>query len=238
MSDKVLPIYPSLLDSWQWMIEAETLDDYELRRQQLLDAINRVHTEPTEAMSCGTALNTAVDKYMQRRKQADELPIDGTISEKADGRHFEFATSLVDDICAYMGDSCQQVYSEWTMHTMYGDVKLYGYADYVNYDRVYDLKRVTNYTIGKFATKWQKEVYPLTLVNSGVVEKVESFTYLAVEVKTDKNGVISGKLCPEMYKVDVRISEVNVRNMLETAFVPFLINNKELITNEKILSAL
>lgn len=238
MSDKVLRIYPSLLDSWQWMIEAETLEEHEQRKQQLLDAINRVPIEPTEAMSCGTALNTAVDKQMNLRKNDCPWPTEFTIIEDADGRRFEFATSLINDICDYLGDSCQQVYSEWTLHTMFGDVLLYGYADYVNYDKVYDLKRVSTYSFGKYATKWQKEVYPLTLVNSGLVEKVKSFTYLAVEVKADKDGIINGKLCPEMYKVDLKMSEVLVRNMLETAFIPFLIKNKEHIHNDKILAAL
>lgn len=240
MSDNALPIYPSLLDSWQWMADAETPEDWQQRRLELLDSVNRVKIVPTEQMSMGTALNNAVDDEIKRRK-FDGYNLSGgsdTVAAVADGRRFVFAASLVEAIADYLGDAVPQVYSEWVLQTLYGEVKLYGYADYVNHDKVVDLKRVTTYTLGKYANKWQKHVYPLTLVNSGCVESLDEFTYLAAEVKTGRDGVVRGILCPETYKVDLHDSAVKVRNLLETAVIPFLINNKDYIINEKILAAL
>ena len=237
-----LPIYPSLLDSWQWMAEAESSEDWELRRSQFIDALNRVRTEPTEIMSRGTALNNAVDDLLQKRwkcsseeRSADALAT--TISALADGKQFVFDRKLVESIVDRLGDAVPQVYSACSIATMYGDVTLYGYADYVNYDKVTDLKCSGTYSIGKYAGKWQRRVYPLTLVGGGMLDTVKEFEYLCAEVK-ERKGVIYGTLCPETYLIDLKSCEDEVRYLLESAIIPFIVDHKDDITNDKITAAI
>lgn len=237
MNKRPIPVTATLLDAWQWMTDAETIEERAERGSQLLRSINREPVEPTEAMSRGTALNNAVDYELHRRIAAEagvrkmkERP--QTILEKADDREFVFDGQMVSAIADRIGFAIPQFYSEAIIATSFGEVVLYGYADYVFDEKITDLKAVSNYTIGKYANKWQQRVYPFTTVRSHTVEKVTEFEYLAVELHPVARGseILTGTLCPEKYAVDIDRCERELRDVLESAFLPWIMEHESEIT--------
>lgn len=149
------------------------------------------------------------------------------------GFEFRFDIELCRDTAAYFKGAVSQHFCRAVLPTRYGDVELYGYADYIVADRVYDLKTTSQYTFGKFERSWQKHVYPYCLVASGEMPSVSSFEYTVLVL--GKGKVITGKMYNEVYTYRPEASLELLRNHTEH-FIEWLEDNRDRITDKKIFN--
>lgn len=246
---------PSLLSKWTEFVEAEAvyrevytsdeppidLEEFEAKcERELWDAINRVPQPPSEAADRGTALNEIVDAIVERRGIKKEGMVVRTMLDadrkvigahvEYDGFTFEFSASLYRLLASYFAESECQYRCEATIDTCYGDVILYGDADYIRKDRVYDLKTTKGYKYGKYERGWQKDLYPYCLVESGDLESVSEFEYTVVQLTVRQNQPISGDLYRERYDYNHEGAKVRLRAVSE-ALAAYLEQNAERIVH-------
>lgn len=151
------------------------------------------------------------------------------------GFEFRFDIGLCREAAAYFKGAIPQHFCIAVMHTAYGDVELYGYADEIIRDKVYDIKTTSSYQFGKFERAWQKCVYPWCLVESGEIPEVSSFEYTVFVLgkPTQKTPLITGKMYREEYTYDHEASGKMLRSFLER-FIEWLEAHREQITDTKI----
>ena len=149
---------------------------------------------------------------------------------------FYFDIAFCKRLAEYFKDSLCQIYTEASIDTKYGKVLLYGYPDYVRGDMVYDLKTTNKYEFCKYSKYWQQHVYPYTLTESGKCKDIAAFEFTAFQMKggTARSPLIYGDMYPEVYVYDHKRSTEALRGICER-FHEFLVNNKALIRDEKIM---
>lgn len=216
-----------------------------LLKQELLDAINKVPHEPSEAASKGTSLNEIVDCIIHHRNSDNDsvkictTDLNGvkTIKATCDGFTFLFNVDFCKSIAEYFKGSLSQVYASATLETKYGEVELYGYIDELRENKVFDLKTTSRYEFGKYAKYWQRHVYPYTLIESGACTEISSFEFTAYALKggTSRSPLITGVQYPEVYQYDHEQSKVLLKDICER-FIEFLEENRDKITNRKIFN--
>lgn len=113
--------------------------------------------------------------------------------------------------------------TETTLDTKYGSVILYGYVDLIRLNVMSDLKKTGKYDALKFMKEWQYRVYPMSLRREGV--KVDTFKYIACT--GDRHVYIEEHPYQERFESEI-IAHVE-------ALYEFIQNNRELITNKKLL---
>lgn len=277
-------LYPSLLDKFQSFIDLSVEDYfyqdenggwhknynestgeyhytdeevYELAKQDLINAINRVRST-SEAASKGTAFNELVDALINNKKSETlktkkvfydvngnfirtEWPLNQEVFKLAgvqaeiDGFTFIFDINLLKEAAEYLKGSINQVYTSATIDTCYGKVELYGYIDELRKNKVYDLKTTKKYEFGKYQKYWQRYVYPYCLIESGECSEIESFEFTCYQLSggTEKQSLIKGKKYPEVYNYNHEQSKSLIKAHCER-FIEFLEENKELITDKKV----
>lgn len=263
MSSVAYRIYPSLLDKFQsyldagleaegfWNIDSETGEQKRteeeiaaVREQELLDSINRVPHEPIEAADKGTCFNEIVDIMAAdepfapgggRRDDMELEQLEGEIVARMHGFEFRFDRAMCEEVASEFSGAVPQHLCRGVLPTRYGDVLLYGYADEILLDKVYDLKTTSSYSFGKFERAWQKDVYPWCLVSSGEMAEVREFEYTVIQLTkpSQRNPVIGGKLYREAYTYDHEAAGKRLTAMVER-FVEWLEQNRERITDKKI----
>ena len=213
-------IYPSLLDKFQTLLNAEkdleapwnidretgeykkTLAQIEDEaRQSLLNSINRVPFHSLAADN-GTVFNELVDCLHRGRKSfRDDIEFKtfreyGLIAarfrqEGLPDEYFHYDLASAMNIADFFKGSCCQLLVRGILPTAYGDVELYGYIDELKRDVVYDLKTTGSYyTFGKFEDHWQRYVYPYCLISSGQMKDVLAFEYSVLKWTKRKSGAI------------------------------------------------
>lgn len=231
------------------------------REQELLDSINRVPSEPIEAADKGTCFNEIVDCLINGRSSSrEDLEIDfgvldqygafhpnccdynpvgiEVVQAKMNGFTFLFDQKTCEEAARYFGEfSIDQHFCKGVISTVYGDVELYGYADEISLDKVFDIKTTSSYSFGKFERAWQKDVYPYCLVQSGEMDRVSEFEYTVFQLTkpSSRNPVISAKMYCEPYTFDFAASEKRLRLFLER-FIEWLESHRADITDKKIFN--
>jgi hypothetical protein len=158
------------------------------------------------------------------------------IFASCDGFRFCFDIGLCTYAANYfIGSSCQ-VLTEAELKTAYGGVRLYGYADYVKENKVYDAKTTGRYEFGNYSNHWQRYAYPYTLLKSGMCAKIDEFEFSVFLLRggTSRTPLITGELFPEVYHVDYNQCEAKLRMQCER-LIEFIEENKDLINNKKVL---
>lgn len=216
-----------------------------LLKQELLDAINRVPHEPSEAASKGTAFNEVIDCLIHNRNSENgsvkicktEFYGVNAIKSICDGFEFLFDIPFCKSVAEYFKGSLSQVFTSATIDTKFGEVELYGYIDELRENKVYDLKTTSRYEFGKYAKYWQRHAYPYTLIESGMCTEINSFEFTAYALKggTSRTPLITGVQYPEVYQYDHEQSKVLLKEICER-FCEFLEDNRSLITNKKIFN--
>lgn len=155
------------------------------------------------------------------------------------GFDFFFDISLCKSIAKYFRGSVCQHYCNATINTAYGLVELYGYADEIVKDKVFDIKTTSSYDFGKFEKSWQKDVYPYCLIESGDCTSIREFEYTVVKLKggTKRMPLITGDVYKEVYTYNHEQSTIRLRQMLER-FIEWLESNRDKITDKKIFNEL
>ena len=257
-------ITPSLLNKWTDLVNSDRdwesfygdadepsvspEDFYAKREKELLDACNRVPFT-SEASSRGTALNELVDCLVEGRPPKEGITIKRIPNEDddritngfavgIDGFSFLFSEELVFKIWTRFREATCQYRCEATMDTPFGPVILYGDADYILKDTVYDLKTTSRYSAySKYAEGWQKELYPWALIESGEMESVSGFEYTIVPITggTGTNPLISGEIKTEYYTYNHDASTARLRAALD-GFIPWIEEHRNLIIHPRIFN--
>ena len=252
---------PSLLAKWTDFVDSEalyqeyygnsdepsvSLEEFEAKQErELWDAINRVPQEPSEAASRGTLLNVIVDckvnwekpdeKYNIRRI-SDERGRMTAIAGECDGFSFEYDADLCRMLFDYFKGCTCQYRCEATIDTAFGDVILYGDADYIRRDKVFDLKTTKSYKYGKFEKGWQKDLYPYCLIESGEVDSISEFEYTIIQLSVRANEPISGTLYREEYDYTHERAKARLRAVCEALAAYLEMNSDRIVHPSRILN--
>lgn len=257
--------YPTLLDKFQHWVDSEeefeaywnenteeggyktSLEDIQRKNEQeLLDAINRVPHEPIMVADRGTCFNEIVDCLIENRPcQREDMTIEKVIDEiispspfiRAEMNEFvfDFDVSTCREVAKFYEGATPQCRVEATINTAYGEVLLYGYADEVRRDVVYDIKTTTKYEFGKYQKYWQRYVYPYCLIESGDATSISSFEFNPVVISggTSRYPLFRGQMFREAYDYNHEEATQVIRQICER-FIEWLESHKELITDKKI----
>lgn len=245
--------YPTLLDGFQSYLDSEliwerywgftenpphTPEEFrEKQFQSLIDRINRVPFD-SEKADRGTAFNEVIDCMVQhqnsekvcvRKVRGDDGSVTG-VNATYNNRTFFFPLGLIREVANYYKGGLPQQYIQAILPTIFGDVLLYGYIDYVLPFLTCDLKTTGQYSVGNYKNHWQHIVYPYALFQNGC--DVPDFEYNVVELgKTYYNTYT------ESYSfVPGRDIERLTQHCED--FIRFLQINRDLITDKKIFNLL
>lgn len=283
MSTPKYRIYPSVLDKFQKFLDSDLVaeefwnkdseGDYKLSpeemsvqlEQELLDCINRVPHDPSEAADKGTAFNEVIDCIIENHPCEREdmeifssnsfrvLDVYGSpndpetcdvehhdeckpnIHVKFNGWDFYYDSFLCRNIAQYFKGCIPQYTCSAILPTIYGDVELYGHVDYINTNKIHDLKTTKNYTFGNYEKYWQRHLYPYCLIESGEMQEVTEFEFTVVKWKERKNEPISGEMYKEVYTYSHEASSKALRGICES-FIEWLEANRDRITDKKIFA--
>lgn len=243
--------YATLLDGFQNYIDSDVIwERYwgysenpphtpeQFREQQfqsLIDRINRVPFE-SEAATRGTAFNEVIDCMILHRnsdkvkivKARDESGKITGLNTTLNERTFYFPLALVREVADYYQGGLPQQYIQAVLPTIFGDVLLYGYIDYVLPFCTHDLKTTGKYAVGNYKNHWQHIVYPYALMKNGC--NVPDFEYNVVEL---------GKTCYRTYTESYSfVAERDIPKLTQHSedFIRFLQTNRDLITDKKIFN--
>jgi hypothetical protein len=224
--------YPSLLDKFSRYLHPEELMGYgkteEEVEQELLDAINRVPSaSESEAAEKGTAFNNLIDAAITAKSYEDIPMVEGLVhhvSRTGKAYEFQFPVALVLELAEYFKGSASQVLCEGTIETRCGLVGLYGYADEVKANVVYDLKTTSRYDFPKYLHSWQRHAYPYCLRQRGVM--VDTFEFTITNFRSTYR---------EVYHYEPEKTEALLRGVCEQ-FIDYLEARREVITDRKIFN--
>lgn len=244
-------LYPSLLDAYQEYLDSEAIweryygwsdnppcspEEFQQKQYQgLLDKINRVPFD-SDAADKGTAFNEVIDCMVLGRnsKRIAVTKVQG-VKDKVVGlevaykeKTFYFPLALCQEFANYYKGAVTQQFVEATIPTIFDDVLLYGFVDYIMPFCIHDLKTTSSYSVGKFKKHWQHIVYPYCLYKSGC--DVQMFEYNVAEIGKSYYRTYTETYC---FKEDRDIPKLS--ECCED-FIRFLQDNREKITDKKIFN--
>ena len=240
----LLDAYQNYLDSdliwskyWGWSENPpHTCEEFkQMQFQSLIDKINRVPFD-SEAADKGTAFNEVID-CMVKHQNSETMKIvrvydsEGNIygvKATLNGRDFIFPMDLVRHYADYYKGGLPQQYIQAVLPTMYGNVLLYGYIDYLMPFCTHDLKTTRQYAVGNYKRHWQHRVYPYALMKNGC--NIIDFEYNISEIgKTYyRNYTESYTFSPER---DIPLLTQHCEDLIR-----FLLDNRSLIKDKKIFN--
>lgn len=233
--------------------------------QELLDCINRVPHKPSEAADKGTAFNEVIDCIIENHPcEREDMEIfssnsfrvldvygnpndpetcdvehhdecEPNIYVKFNGWDFYYDSFLCRNVARYFKGCIPQYTCSAILPTIYGDVELYGHVDYINTNKIHDLKTTKNYTFGNYEKYWQRHVYPYCLIESGEMQEVTEFEFTVVKWRELKNKPISGEMYKEAYTYSHEASSKALKAVCES-FIEWLEANRHRITDKKIFA--
>lgn len=243
-------VYATLLDAWQdyldtpqiydkyWGYSNEpphTLEEFWVKQHaSLIDRINRVPFT-SEAASKGTAFNAVIDTLHTRQpdekvkmsKVFDERGKCIAIRSELDGFTFQFPYEICMEFALYYKGAIPQVRVSAILHTVYGDVELYGYIDELMPLSTHDIKYTGSYSASKFKHHSQHLVYPYCLMQNG--SDVRTFEYNVAEESKSGNW----QTYTETYVFDPDRDTPILRERCE-GLIEFALQNRQFITDRKI----
>ena len=246
-------IYATLLDAFGAYLNSDVIwDKYwgwsenpphtpeEFHEQQFQELIDRINRKPfdSEAADRGTAFNEIIDCMIENRKSSimeiskayhDDGKLYG-IKAVYNNRTFTFHIDLCREFANYFKGALTQQRVEAILPTAYGSVLVYGLIDELMPTSVHDIKTTGSYTVGKFKDHHQHLVYPYALMKNG--SDVLTFEYNIVEF--NKGGYVVDTYT-ETYVFNPERDIPILTNHCEE-FIRFLEENRELITDTKIIS--
>ena len=223
----MIKIYPTLVDSFRYYLDSETMT-----LQEMVDRINRKPQPASMPMLKGRAFNDLIDDLSAGREKPVETMVVGDVRVQAYsqtveygaglGMTFSFSKDVADEIAEMVKDSVAQVFTQGKIETSFGEVLIYGYADYLKADTVLELKTGEYYDFPKFLKSFQHKCYLYCLRQEGY--ETELCRYLFTDFRDVK--------VEEYYWTEEM--QASLLTDLE-AFLSFVFSHKDLITDPKIL---
>ena len=159
-NQKRLLVTHSLLNSWDYLYKASD-EWYNSAYQSFMNTLNRVDTEPTQAMLNGLELERLVSDI---------------IAEKSLDCSHDWITGA-SEIADIIRQNCKleqgKLYKEATVNNV--DYLLYGVLDWIGGGIIYDVKfkqNISNYSVGNYFDGTQHRMY------FALVDGADSFEYL------------------------------------------------------------
>lgn len=152
-----------------------------------------------------------------------------------DGFEFFFDKDFCLEAAEYFKNCICQYYTKGLLETSKGVVELHGYIDYLRQDRLYDAKTTKQYAFGNYQKKWQRYTYPFTLIESGMMNEVNSFEFTIYLLKggSSRTPLITGTQYKEVYTYDHEQARMMLTQQCERV-IEFLEDNRSLISNKKV----
>ena len=179
--------------------------------QDMIDKLNRVPFESTEAMNKGTAFESAVAFN------------DANI--KVDDKQYSFDKELVLTLHEMVTGGAYQKGLKYTITFDDCRVNFYGYSDFIKRDTIIDLKTTGQYTFPKFDKSFQHKVYLLGANQMGY--ELNKFQYLVTDFKD---------YFYELYPFDEEKYHHELK-MLAVDLIAFIKSRRYFITNENLFEA-
>lgn len=234
-------ISPSLINMYTYMRDhCETLEDAQIKKQEILDYINGVEREEPAAAARGTAFNELVDYLtdydLNELLDHSVLHNETTLTQDYHGKTYLYSpVNAIAKVVDRVKDMAKQEYVSAHFDVMGADVELHGYPDYIGLTEVVDLKTTKTFATDKYEAGWQHHVYPVILVGSGMMQKVDTFTYLVCEMIETKDGVnFINSVYPYSIPFDYRRSFNAIYDVLAYDLLPWIEEHRSLITRGKI----
>lgn len=212
--------YATLLDSYQYYLTSNQDEAF----QELINKINRVPYERSDAAKKGVAFNNLVD-YINRtgvRPQAIFLKRYDKYYIDWDG--FKFEAETVYGFADYFDGAASQVFTTAELDTGIALVELYGFADKVRKNMTFDIKCSNSYEFPMFTLNWQHKVYPYCFNKNSIF--IDLFEYTV----TDYNN-----LYKEQYVYNA-VKDIPLLQSVCNAFITFLETHRALITDKKVFA--
>lgn len=233
-------LYPTLMDGFAYVMSCEP-DTREAAEAAFIDRINRVPEPLSEAAARGTLFNDMVDMIIDGKTAVSKpdrsvVLVDGKYRGMIGDFVFEFDKEFAEYAAKPFDDCLAQVFTQATIDTLHGEVRLYGYVDEINLMSVYDIKTTAKYKPFKYEDNWQHIVYPYCLIESGQMSDIDAFHYVVYELDTPKGKPITGTRYTETYRQTQFDREMLLRTWLDDHLLPWLDDHRAKITDQKIFA--
>ena len=193
--------------------------------------------KPALLLVNGQEMMDAVATQELKKKCFEEFAKIGVpfIYAALDGFEFFFDKDFCIEAAEYFKNCICQYYTKGLLETSKGIVELHGYIDYLRQDRLFDAKTTKQYSFGNYQKKWQRYTYPFTLIESGMMNEVNSFEFTIYLLKggSSRTPLITGTQYKEVYTYDHEQARKMLTQQCERV-IEFLEENRSLITNDRI----
>lgn len=193
--------------------------------------------KPAPLLVNGQEMMDAVATQELKKKCFEEFAKIGVpfIYAALDGFEFFFDKDFCIEAAEYFKNCICQYYTKGLLETSKGIVELHGYIDYLRQDRLFDAKTTKQYAFGNYQKKWQRYTYPFTLIESGMMNEVNSFEFTIYLLKggSSRTPLITGTQYKEVYTYDHEQARKMLTQQCERV-IEFLEENRSLIINKKV----
>lgn len=198
------------------------------REDVVINSVKECHETRVRTISDG--VDNMNDRVVEER-------IDTPAYINAQVENFVFKFNIADCKAAaeYFAGCLPQYYCKANLQTKYGVVELYGYADELHRNKVYDIKTTSKYSFGKYENGTQKDLYPYCLIESGEMTECASFEYTVYVPSggTSRTPLISFTQYKEVYDYNHEKATARLRELCE-GLIEWLEAHRALITDKKI----
>jgi len=174
----------------------------------LIDKLNRVPFESTEAMDKGNAFELAVATNQSEVVFGD--------------KKYDFDKALVNNLSSMVSGGAYQKGLKYTIGFDECMVNFYGYSDFIKRDTIVDLKTTGQYTFPKFDKSFQHKVYLCGANQMGY--KMNKFQYLVTDFKD---------YFYELYPYDLDQYDADLR-FIAKDLIGFIESRRLMISNENL----
>lgn len=150
----------SLLSSLSWYLKESFTKSDEQQRQEFLQTLRRVKSEPNEAMQKGLDFEGDVQQYcVDKFEPTNRVIIHLDNDEEEEINEWDdYSKSVIALGKIVKGGIWQQATKKELSVNGY-DIVLYGRCDVIKADTVYDIKYTSNYELGKYQDSGQHWIY-------------------------------------------------------------------------------
>lgn len=142
-----LLITPTLLNSFAFYTQEIEYKSEEEQRQEFLQTLKRVKSEPTEAMQRGIDFENAVNFYSQDH------------SHQSEDTCKLLCSNVIFDLAQIVKNGFWQQVVKKDIIVGNQEFLLYGKCDVIKANTIYDIKFTSNYDIGKYLNSSQHLIY-------------------------------------------------------------------------------
>jgi hypothetical protein len=175
-------ISPSLLDSFDYYMSIEDEEKSAIARKELIDYLSGVRTT-NDAMKAGLDFEDAVVQTIQG----------GCVIIPNDEAYARCVAECANEVRGSL--------YQYHVQAELGGVIVHGFIDFLNRNKVTDLKTTAKYEIGKYTNKSQHRIYLYCLKDCGI----NKFTYLV----SDFRNVYKEDYCWQVSYEDELKSAIN-----------------------------